>query len=111
MAVFVVTVYVPSLGGINGSVRNAKVMGLHIGHAACGSYWPKGTVFEIEGVLGEGLKNTVVCRDRGSLVGRWHIDLYGESWRQAKAVGKRRMIVTVYPSMSFYHRAQKLLPR
>ena len=76
-----VTCYTPRAGGINGSMNGgaAGIRPYH-GMAACGPSYPFGTKFTLTGASAQrakdiGLPGTVVCNDRGGMIGNRNLDI------------------------------------
>lgn len=74
-----VSVYVPMAGGINGGAcvrRPWAACFVQTGGAACGSAYPRGTVFVLADHAGLfGLPLVVQCIDRGSAIGAGNLDI------------------------------------
>ncbi len=86
----------------------------NIGYAACGSRFPFGTVFEVTVDMNPyGVPQVFECRDRGSAVGNFNLDLVmrtgdlKQDWAYAKAWGKRRVPVRVYKNWGDYVSTQQ----
>lgn len=110
-----ITVYVPQAGGINGNMVTASGETVRTGLAACGPRYPFGAVFEIHEEMDEwALPAVVICADRGSAVGSHSLDLalvsddVRRDLQTARQWGKRRRIVTIYPSLEAYEAARVL---
>jgi 3D (Asp-Asp-Asp) domain-containing protein len=105
-----VTAYAPDAGGINGNgVITADGSVPTTGHAACGSRYPFGTVFEfVDDVRPYGLPQVVECRDRGGYIGNHNLDVViksGDVKRDlalAREWGKRRIKVRVFANWAGY---------
>lgn len=74
-----VSIYVPMAGGINGGAcvgRSHEACFVQTGSAACGSNYPRGTVFVLpdDAVLA-GLPAVVKCVDRGGAIGAHNLDV------------------------------------
>lgn len=78
-----VSVYVPMAGPDNDWIDGSACYGkpwqdcfVQTGDAACGSGWPRGTVFILQDdMAAHGLPSRVVCRDRGNLIFNGNLDL------------------------------------
>lgn len=77
--VMAVSVYVPMAGGINGGACVARPWAacfVQTGGAACGAFYPRGTVFTLPDWAGvRGMPLVVRCVDRGAAIGAGNLDI------------------------------------